>query len=42
MTKLNVKSLREIKNTVIISTEESLEDIIPIDWFGEDEELEEK
>ena len=32
MKKLNIKSLRENKNTIIISTEESLEDINPIEW----------
>lgn len=32
MKKLNIKSLRENKNTIIISTEESLEGINPIEW----------
>lgn len=32
MEKLNLYELRKRKKTKIISTEESLEDIIPIEW----------
>jgi hypothetical protein len=32
MEKLNLNELRKRKKTKIISTEESLEDIIPIEW----------
>lgn len=30
--KLNIKNLRKVKKTKIISTEESLKDIIPMNW----------
>lgn len=35
MEKLNLNELRKRKKTKIISTEESLEDIIPIEWSEE-------
>ena len=33
--KLNVKKLRQEKNTIIVSTKESLEDIEKIQWSDE-------
>ena len=35
MEKLNLNELRKRKKTKIISTEESLEDIIPMEWSEE-------
>lgn len=35
MEKLNLNELRKRKKTKIITTEESLEDIIPIEWSEE-------
>lgn len=32
---MDIKSLRKTKNTIIISTEESLKDIVPIEWSEE-------
>lgn len=32
MMKLNVKKLRQEKNTIIVSSKESLKDIEPIQW----------